>query len=147
MQDEVAKLIRDQKIEEILTSPETIQILLDDATLHIASAQTLLVSADLRGAFQIAYDSMRKSCVAIMNHFGYRATNRGGHFAVFVCAGKLLDSIGEELDGLQETRRVRNAMEYPGDTRLFLNSDDVTDVIDLAVRVRRIARTVITFED
>ena len=147
MHEDVSKLIRDQKIEEISTSRETIQVLLDDATRHIASSQTLDVSADMHGAFQLAYDSTRKSCAALLNYYGYRATNRGGHFAVFDCAGKLIDSISDELDGLQETRRLRNAMEYPGDTRLFLNGDDVSEAIDLAVRVRRIARSVLTFED
>lgn len=46
------------------------------------TAAVALSSQDLSGAYQLAYDALRKSTASLLAVQGLRATSRGGHIAV-----------------------------------------------------------------
>jgi hypothetical protein len=39
-------------------------------------------TGDLPGAYQLAYDALRKSAASLLEVQGLRATSRGGHIAI-----------------------------------------------------------------
>ncbi len=80
--DRIADLLAAAELEEVEPSGEVARRLLDDAGRHIATAATALATADLAGAYQLAYDALRKSAASLLAVQGLRATSRGGHVAV-----------------------------------------------------------------
>jgi hypothetical protein len=65
-----------------LASDRVPQRLLADAGRHLATAAAGLDADDFAGAYQLAYDALRKSAAALLAVQGLRATSRGGHLAV-----------------------------------------------------------------
>jgi hypothetical protein len=52
--------------------------MLEDAGRHLATASQAKVAGDLSGAYQLAYDALRKSAASLLEAQGLRATSRGG---------------------------------------------------------------------
>src|SRR5262245_4733256 len=67
-----------------LVAPDTAVAdrLLADAVRHIGSATAIEEAGDLTGAYQLAYDALRKCAASLLAAQGLRATSRGGHLAV-----------------------------------------------------------------
>jgi uncharacterized protein (UPF0332 family) len=81
-QEQITKLIAQGELEQVTPDLAIAQRLLDDASRHLSTAATALTAEDLSGAYQLAYDALRKSAAALLAAQGLRATSRGGHVAV-----------------------------------------------------------------
>lgn len=80
--DRIGELLDAGELERVTADQRIAQLLLDDASRHLATAAAALSSEDLSGAYQLAYDALRKSAASLLALQGLRATSRGGHVAV-----------------------------------------------------------------
>jgi hypothetical protein len=80
--DRIAELLDSGELEQITADQRIAKLLHDDAGRHLATAAIALSSGDLSGAYQLAYDALRKSAASLLAVQGLRATSRGGHIAV-----------------------------------------------------------------
>src|SRR5215467_14011803 len=80
--EKIAALMQAAELERVSADHRVADHLLDDAGRHLATAAVGLSSGDLSGAYQLAYDALRKSAASLLAVQGLRATSRGGHIAV-----------------------------------------------------------------
>ena len=113
MSSVVESLIAAGRLTRISRDRQLINQLLEQAQLHVQSAELLVGSDDSIAAFQIAYDAVRKSCAALLAYHGLRATSRGGHLALFECIAELTDELYEYVADFDMLRQQRNSYEYP----------------------------------
>lgn len=135
MSENIQALLASGRLERIGKMKTLQAFLLKDARQHLYSAVLLQKSDDVNGAFQLTYDSTRKSCAALLAHYGLRVTSRGGHFALINCARELSVSIGQLYSEINDLRQLRNAIEYPIDADRSPSSDRLSYSIALAERV------------
>jgi hypothetical protein len=130
------RLILEGKIQRIVADDFHVSQLLSTARKHNRLAQ-MGIATDVIGAYQLAYDGLRKAVTAVGARNGYRVTARGGHLTVFALGERLL--IGEIprdwFTTIDAIRRRRNTLEYPQEQHGELAQADVLDVIELADRV------------
>ena len=91
-----------------------------------------MATGDRTGAYQLAYDALRKAATALLAVQGLRATSRGGHVAV---ERAMLGQFGDAIPVFRafgRLRRNRNRFEYPGDSASEPQEDDVADAIAVA---------------
>jgi HEPN domain-containing protein len=131
----IADLISDGELEQVEPSDDTTRRLLQDAARPLDTATVALSSEDLSGAYQLAYDALRKSAASLLAVQGLRATSRGGHIAV---QDAVLAQFGASVPAFRSfarIRRARNTFEYPSDTTPGPSTDDVDDAIASATAV------------
>jgi hypothetical protein len=80
--DKVIELLTAAELEQVTADHRVARLLLDDAGRHLATAAAGLSSGDMSGAYQLAYDALRKSAASLLAAQGLRATSRGGHIAL-----------------------------------------------------------------
>jgi len=80
--DKIAELLDAAELQQVTADHRVAQLLLADAGRHLATAAAALSSGDLSGAYQLAYDALRKSAASLLAVQGLRATSRGGHIAI-----------------------------------------------------------------
>jgi hypothetical protein len=80
--ERVQELIEAGEVERVTADPTIARRMLADAGRHLATASHAEISGDLPGAYQLAYDALRKSAASLLEAQGLRATSRGGHLAV-----------------------------------------------------------------
>lgn len=77
-----------ERIQELINAGELGQVppdtglarrMLADAGRHLATAGAADSTGDLPGAYQLAYDALRKSAAGLLEAQGLRATSRGAH--------------------------------------------------------------------
>jgi HEPN domain-containing protein len=132
------------RIQELINAGELGQVpadtglarrMLADARRHLATATTAESAGDLSGAYQLAYDALRKSAASLLEAQGLRATSRGGHIAV---QGAVIAQFGSSIRALRSfsrLRRARNSFEYPSAETPGPSVDDVKDAIRVAREV------------
>ena len=130
--DRIRELIDAGELERVQASSDVAQRLLDDADQHIASARAIADSGDLSGAYQLAYDAMRKAAASLLAIQGLRATSRGGHIAVQDAVNAQFGETVRTFRAFSRLRRNRNRFEYPGDTASTPQQDDVDDALAVA---------------
>ena len=113
-----------------------------DAAQHVTSARAI-ADADLTGAYQLAYDAVRKSAASLLAAQGLRATSRGGHIAVQDAVIAQFESVVPAFRAFGRVRRDRNRFEYPGDAASEPTSDDVDDALDVGQQVMTRAHTIL----
>lgn len=122
----VERLLTDSELERISPDPESAKKLLRSARLHLDSARKIRTS-DPEGAYAALYDAARKSCAALLEAQGLRATSRGGHVAVRDAVVAQFASLtgGDALRSFDRLRRRRNDIEYPdGDSGVDVDEVD-----------------------
>jgi HEPN domain len=112
------------------------QLLIDDASRHLATASQALLSDDLSGAYQLAYDALRKCAASLLEAEGLRATSRGGHIAIQEAAIAQFGSTVRAFRSFGRIRRARNNFEYPSTVARGPSRDDVRDAIAVATQAR-----------
>jgi HEPN domain len=141
-----------ERIKELLDSGELERVgaqsvvagkLLDDASRHLTTAATASATGDLSGAYQLAYDALRKSAASLLAIQGLRATSRGGHVAVQDAVVAQFASTVRVFRSFSRIRRARNNFEYPTTDTPGPSSDDVADAIAVATQVRDAARRIL----
>lgn len=141
--DRIAELLQAGELERVSADRRIGQLLLDDADRHLATAATALTSGDLSGAYQLAYDALRKSAASLLAVQGLRATSRGGHVAVQEAVVAQFGSTVRAFRSFGRIRRARNAFEYPSAVAAGPSRDDVADAIEVARTARGAVVTII----
>ncbi len=112
-----------------------------DAHIRLAAAH---FESDFVGAFQLAYDGARKSLASILIIHGFRATARGGHWALGALA---INYLSEEQASIVKEfawmRALRNATEYPTAENPVAARDDCVAAIRAAQRIHEVAASVV----
>lgn len=141
--DKIAELLPAAELEQITADLRVAQLLLDDAGRHLATAATALSSGDLSGAYQLAYDALRKSAASLLAAQSLRATSRGGHIALQEAARAQFGSTVKAFRSFGRIRRARNTFEYPSTITPGPSPDDVRDAITTATEARDAAMTIL----
>jgi uncharacterized protein (UPF0332 family) len=141
--ERVADLIDASELEPVPPDDRVARRLLDDASKHLDTASAAVASGDLSGAYQLAYDALRKSAAALLAVQGLRATTRGGHIAVQEAAGAPFGSTVRAFRSFGRIRRSRNRFEYLDSDTAGPSTDDVHDAITTATAARDAATTII----
>jgi HEPN domain len=108
---------------------------LADAGRHLATAAAAESAGDLPGAYQLAYDALRKSAASLLEAQGLRATSRGRHIAVQDAVTAQFGSSIRALRSFSRLRRARNSFEYPSTETPGPSRDDVQDAVRVAREV------------
>ena len=137
--DRVQELIDAGQIGQIPPDGELARRMLADAGRHLDTAAAAESTGDLPGAYQLAYDALRKSAASLLEAQGLRATSRGGHIAVQDAAIAQFGSSIRALRSFSRLRRARNSFEYPSTETPGPSEDDVTDAIRVAREVNEAA--------
>jgi len=141
--DKIAELLAAAELQQVTADHRIAQLLLDDAGRHLATAAAALPSGDLSGAYQLAYDALRKSAASLLAVQGLRATSRGGHIAIQEVAQAQFGSTVKAFKSFGRIRRARNNFEYPSTITPGPSPDDVRDAITTATRARDAAMTIL----
>jgi len=140
--DQIESLVVSHDLEHVEPSIDLASRLASDAAQHLDSARVVLENGDPVGAYQLAYDSLRKAAAALLAVQGLRATSRGGHVAV---QKAMVAQFGDEFPGFRSfgrLRRNRNRFEYPAEGASEPDADDVLDAIGVAAEAGSAVRTV-----
>jgi HEPN domain len=141
--EKIAELLAAAELEQVAADRRVAQLLLDDAARHLATAAAGLSSGDLSGAYQLAYDALRKSAASLLAAQGLRATSRGGHIALQEATRAQFGSTVRAFRSFGRIRRARNAFEYPSTITPGPSPDDVSDAITTATQARDAAMTIL----
>jgi hypothetical protein len=117
--------------------------MLEDAARHLATAAAAKQAGDLSGAYQLAYDALRKSAASLLEAQGLRATSRGGHLAVQEAITAQFGAVVSALRSFGRIRRARNNFEYPSSNTPGPVDDDINDAITAATQVHHAATTIL----
>jgi hypothetical protein len=137
-----------ERIQQLIDTGELAQVpadsalarrMLADAARHLATAATAESTQDLSGAYQLAYDALRKSAASLLEAQGLRSTSRGGHLAVQDAAIAQFGPTIRALRSFSRIRRARNSFEYPSCETPGPSTEDVRDAIKVATEVHHAA--------
>lgn len=142
-QGKVAELVAAAELERVTPDRGIAQRLLDDAGRHLVTAATASSCGDLSGAYQLAYDALRKSAASLLAAQGLRATSRGGHIALQEAVLAQFGSTVRVFRSFGRIRRARNTFEYPSTVTPGPSPDDVNDAITAATQARDAAVTIL----
>ena len=141
--ERVQQLIDNGELGQVPADINVAWRMLADAGRHLATAATAESTGDLSGAYQLAYDALRKSAASLLAAQGLRPTSRGGHIAVQEAATAQFGATVPVLRSFGRIRRARNSFEYPSSETPGPSVDDVKDAIRVAAEVRNAATTIL----
>jgi hypothetical protein len=133
-----------ERIQELISAGELGQVppdtglarrMLADAGRHLVTTVAAESTGDLAGAYQLAYDALRKSAASLLEAQGLRVTSRGGHIAVQDAVTAQFGSSIRALRSFSRLRRARNSFEYPSTETPGPSEDDVKDAVRVAREV------------
>lgn len=133
--ERVQELIDGGKLGQVPPDDELARRMLADARRHLATAAAAQSTEDLSGAYQLAYDALRKSAASLLEAQGLRSTSRGGHIAVQDAVIAQFGSSIRALRSFSRLRRARNTFECPSAQTPGPSEDDVKDAIRVAREV------------
>lgn len=126
---EVDTLLEGGELERVTPDSDLAVRLLADSARHIESARSAAALGDLTGAYQLAYDALRKAAAALLAVQGLRATSRGGHIAIQDAVRAQFGGPGSPFLSFGRIRRNRNAYEYPDSDEAGPDVGDVDDAV------------------
>jgi hypothetical protein len=74
--ERIQQLINGGELARVPPDTELARRMLTDAGRHLATAAAAESTVDLPGAYQLAYDALRKSAASLLEAQGLRATSR-----------------------------------------------------------------------
>jgi uncharacterized protein (UPF0332 family) len=105
-------LQRKKLIEKYAVAPEEIESILEAARSDLKTAQDLL-NTDICWAFNIAYNAILETGIALMYTKGFRPTGEAKHVSVILFLRKVLGREYEgDLNRFNQMRRRRNKAVY-----------------------------------
>ena len=113
----------------LLRMPILAARLLADSARHIESARSAAGLGDPTGAYQLAYDALRKAAAALLGVQGLRATSRGGHIAIQDAVRAQFGGPGSPFRSFGRIRRNRNSYEYPDSDEAGPDEGDIDDAL------------------
>lgn len=141
--ERIHELISAEELGQVPPDGELARRMLEDARRHLATASVAGTTADLSGAYQLAYDALRKSAASLLEAQGLRPTSRGGHIAVQDAVISQFGTSIRALRSFSRLRRARNSFEYPSVETPGPSADDVQDAIRVAREVNDAASKVL----
>jgi HEPN domain-containing protein len=141
--ERIRELIDAGELSQVPPDSELARRMLADARRHLATAATAESTGDLSGAYQLAYDALRKSAAGLLEAQGLRSTSRGGHIAVQDAVIAQFGSSIRALRSFSRVRRARNSFEYPSTETPGPSEDDLKDAIRVAREVNDAADKVL----
>ena len=141
--ERIQKLIDDGEIEQVTPDTTIARRLLADAGRHLATASAAKVAGDMSGAYQLAYDALRKSAASLLEAQGLRATSRGGHIAVQEAVTAQFGAAVSVFRSFGRIRRARNAFEYPSSSAPGPAAEDIDDAVRVATQANSAAGIVL----
>lgn len=141
--DRVRELIDAEEVERVAPDMAIARRLLEDAGRHLASASSAKDAGDLSGAYQLAYDALRKSAASLLEAQGLRATSRGGHLAVQDVVTAQFGGTARVFRSFGRIRRARNSFEYPTSDTPGPSREDVDDAVAVATETRKSATVIL----
>ena len=144
--ERIQQLIDEEEIGRVPPDVEVARRMLEDAGRHLATAATAASTGDLAGAYQLAYDALRKSSASLLAAQGLRPTSRGGHVAVQEAVTAQFGATVRVLRSFGRIRRSRNSFEYPSSETPGPSADDVDDAVKVASQVHSAAIAILDKE-
>jgi hypothetical protein len=144
--DRVRALIDAGEVDPITPDLTIARRMLADAARHISTASAAKQAGDLPGAYQLAYDALRKSAASLLEAQGLRATSRGGHLAVQEAVTAQFGTAVRAFRSFGRIRRARNNFEYPSSNTPGPIGDDVDDAVTVATQAHEAAATILDQE-
>ena len=144
--ERIRELISGGELGQVPPDIELARRMLADAGRHLATAASAESTGDLSGAYQLAYDALRKSAASLLEAQGLRATSRGGHIAIQDAVIAQFGSSIRALRSFSRLRRARNSLEYPSTETPSPSGDDVNDAIRVAREVNDAASKILGSE-
>jgi len=141
--ERVRELIDAGEVEQVTPDLAIACRLLEDAGRHLVTASEAKVAGDASGAYQLAYDALRKSAASLLEAQGLRATSRGGHLAVQEVVTAQFAATVRVFRSFGRVRRARNNFEYPTSNSPGPSGDDIDDAIAVATKAREAATTIL----
>ena len=141
--ERVRELIDAGEVDRVTPDLTIARRMLEDAGRHLATASAAKVAGDLSGAYQLAYDALRKSAASLLEAQGLRATSRGGHLAVQEVVTAQFGTTVRVFRSFGRIRRARKSFEYPSSNSPGPADDDIDDAIAVATRAREAATTIL----
>jgi hypothetical protein len=141
--DRIEGLLAAGELDQVTPADSVASLMLEDAGRHLVTAAAAAETGDLAGAYQLAYDALRKSAASLLAVQGLRATSRGGHVAVQEAIVAQFGSTARVFRAFGRIRRARNSFEYPSTTTPGPAHDDVSDAIAVATQTRHAAITIL----
>ena len=141
--ERIRALIEAGELGQIPPDGELAQRMLADARRHLVTAAAAQGTGDLSGAYQLAYDALRKSAANLLEAQGLRATSRDGHIAVQDAVSAQFGTSIRALRSFSRLRRARNSFEYPSTDTPGPSPDDVEDAVRVAREVNDAASKVL----
>jgi HEPN domain-containing protein len=141
--ERIQQLVEAGELGQVPPDSGLAQRMLADARRHLATAVAAESSGDLSGAYQLAYDALRKSSASLLEAQGLRATSRGGHIAIQDAVIAQFGTSIRALRSFSRLRRARNSFEYPSAETPGPSEDDVKDAIRVAREVNEAADKVL----
>lgn len=106
------ELLKKKLIEEYQVENEEIEAILESAKSDLKTAQALL-NTDICWAFNIAYNSILETGLALMYRKGFRPTGEAKHVSVILFLRKILGKDYEDkVNRFNQMRRKRNKAVY-----------------------------------
>jgi HEPN domain-containing protein len=139
----IQELIDAGELGQVPPDGELARRMLLDARRHLATAAAAQSTGDWSGAYQLAYDALRKSAASLLEAQGLRPTSRGGHIAVQDAVIAQFGTSIRALRSFSRLRRARNSFEYPSAESPGPSEDDVKDAIRVAREVNDAASKVL----
>jgi hypothetical protein len=141
--ERVRELIDAGEVDRVTPDLAIARRMLEDAGRHLSTASRAKAAGDSSGAYQLAYDALRKSAASLLEAQGLRATSRGGHLAVQEVVIAQFGATVRAFRSFGRIRRARNSFEYPSSNSSGPTSDDIDDAIAIATQVREAATTIL----
>ncbi|GAA2756433.1 hypothetical protein [Actinopolymorpha rutila] len=141
--DTIAELLAGGDLEQVAADERLARRMLEDAGRHLDTGRTASKSDDLAGAYQLAYDALRKSAASLLAVQGLRATSRGGHVAVQQAVNAQFATTVRVFRAFGRIRRARNSFEYPESDTGGPTADDVDDALTVAGESHAAAMTIL----
>lgn len=126
----LADLLTEGSLERVPVDADVAGNLLRQAGNHLRTAVAGAAGGDNEGAFQLAYDACRKSCLALVLVMGLRPKGDAPHVTTFKAAAAIADSFGAAplITDAGNLRYVRHGAEYRAET---VGGGDVQDAIGI----------------
>jgi uncharacterized protein (UPF0332 family) len=128
----IERLLEAGELERIPLNQELVDLLLAESEEHLGSVE-VIGSNDATGAYQLAYDAVRKAATALLAAQGLRPKSAGGHVAVQeAMEAQFGGGASRAFRSFNRLRRQRNDLEYPDDAGPRVDADDVADALRTA---------------
>jgi hypothetical protein len=141
--ERVRELIGAGRVDQVTPDLAIARRMLEDAGRHLTTASAAKATGDLSGAYQLAYDALRKSAASLLEAQGLRATSRGGHLAVQEVVNAQFGATVRVFRSYGRIRRARNSFEYPSDDGPGPSGDDIDDAIGVARQTHEAATAIL----